>query len=121
MRQKIEFQKSRALIQALMSQQGAQDEHIKKVFDELNEAFFPFDKNQKESELKRMREAMRKAVSAGPLAVFAQDDGKAARTVASRLKKGQRNLEERKAQEAIGLTRSIDPFETARRRPRNAL
>lgn len=118
MRQKIEFQKSRALIQALMSQQGAQDENIKKVFEELKEAFFPFDKNQRSAELKKMKDAMNYWVKHGPVVIEAQDDGKQSRRMASKLMRGQQNLAERQQQQKQGRTVGIDPFESAKRRPR---
>lgn len=118
MRQTIEFQKSRALIQALMSQQGAHDEHIKKVFEDLREAFFPFDKNQREAELKKMRQAMEYWVKHGPVVVEAQDTGQHSRKMSSRLLKGQKNLAERKAQESSGKTVQMDAFDKAKRRPR---
>lgn len=118
MRQKIEFQKSRALIQAMMSQQGAQDENIKKAFEELKEAFFPFDKNQKSAELKKMKDAMDYWVKQGPVVVEAQDDGKQSRRMASKLLRGQKDLADRKAQESQGVSVALDPFQKAKRRPR---
>lgn len=119
MRQKIEFQKSRALIQGLMSQKDAQDESIRKVFDELKEAFFPFDKNQRVAEIKKMREAMDYWVKQGPVVVEAQDDGKQSRRMASKLLRGKKDLEERKTQEKQGRMVDIDPFEKAKRRTRS--
>lgn len=118
MRQSIEFQKSRALVQALMSQHGAQDETIKKAFDDLKEAFFPFDKNQREGELKKMRSAMEYWVKHGPVVVEVQDDGKQSRKMATKLMKGQKNLEERRVQEKQGTTVGLDPFERAKHRTR---
>ncbi len=119
MRQKIEFQKSRALIQGLMSQQGAQDESIRKVFDELKEAFFPFDKNQRSAELKKMRQAMDYWVKHGPVTVEAQSDGKQERRMASKLLRGKKDLEDRKTQEQQGKMVKIDPFQKAKRRMRS--
>jgi hypothetical protein len=119
MRQSIEFQKSRALIQALMSQQGAQDDNIRKVFDELKEAFFPFDKNQRTAELKKMRDAMNYWVKHGPVVIERQDDGGNSRKMASRLRSGQKSLAERAAQEKQGGTVKLDPFQKAKRRTRS--
>src|SRR5258708_5648124 len=90
MRQSIEFQKSRTLVQALMSQQGANDEHIKKAFDDLKEAFFPFDKNQRQAELKKMRDAMNYWINQGPVVVELQSDPKQERRMASKLARGQK-------------------------------
>lgn len=116
MRQTIEFQKSRSLIQALMAQQGAQDEHIKKVFEDLKEAFFPFDKNQKSAELKKMKDAMNFWVGHGPVVVEAQSDPRQERRMASKLARGQHDLSNRVAQQ--GLRTGLDPFESAQRRSR---
>lgn len=120
MRQTIEFQKSRVLVQALMSQKEAQDEHIKKAFDDLREAFFPFDKNQKEADLKKMRGAMDFWVKHGPVVVEAQDDGKQSRKMATKLAKGQQNLADRLTQVKQGQVKELDPFTKAQRRTRGA-
>ena len=120
MRQSIEFQKSRALIQALMAQQGAQDDHIKKVFDDLKEAFFPFDKNQREAELKKMRDVMNYWVNHGPVVVIPQDDGKQQRKMASKLARGAKDLADRLSMEKQGAMKEIDPFQKAKRRTRGA-
>lgn len=118
MRQAIDFQKSRSLIQALMSQQGAQDENIKKVFDELKEAFFPFDKNQRDADIKKMRQAMDYWVKHGPVVVQAQDDGKQQKKIASRIAKGQQSLANRLKSEQSGEVTRLDPYTQAKRRPR---
>jgi hypothetical protein len=118
MRQSIEFQKSRALVQALMSQQGANDEHIKKAFEDMKEAFFPFDKNQRQAELKKMRDAVSYWVNQGPVVVETQGDPRQDRRVASKLARGQRELEDRKMQEKTGRMVGLDPFSKAKRRSR---
>lgn len=120
MRQSIEFQKSRALIQALMSQQGAQDEHIKKAFDDLKESFFPFEKNQRQSELKKMKDAMNYWVNQGPVVVETQMDPHQERKRASKLARGKRELENRMSQEKSGHFVSMDPFSKAKRRNRGS-
>lgn len=117
MRQSIEFQKSRALIQAMASQQGAENEHIRKAYDDLKEAFFPFDKNQREAELKKMRSAVEHWVKHGPVVVtvddaYQQQDRQ--RKMGVKLAKGQAKLAERYTQK----TESLDPFQKARRRTR---
>ncbi len=116
MRQSIEFQKSRALVQALMSQQGANDEHIKKAFDDLKEAFFPFDKNQRSAELKKMRDAVNYWVNQGPVVIEAQMDPRQERRMASKLARGSRELEMRKSQEKSGRFIDLDPFPNRKRR-----
>lgn len=120
MRQSIEFQKSRTLVQSLMSQQGANDEHIKKAFDDLKEAFFPFDKNQKQAELKKMRDAMTYWVNQGPVVIEAQSDGRQDKRVASKLARGQRDLTNRMSQDKSGRLVGIDAFSKAKNRNRGS-
>lgn len=119
MRQSIEFQKSRALIQALMAQKGAQDEQIKAVFTDLKEAFFPFDKNQREADLKKMKDAMKFWVNHGPVVVEQQmDDQKTQRRTASKLARGARDLTARQEHTKAGGSVAIDPFQKAKHRSR---
>lgn len=120
MRQSIEFQKSRTLVQSLMSQQGANDDHIKKAFDDLKEAFFPFDKNQKQAELKKMRDAMTYWVNQGPVVVEVQSDGRQDKRVASKLARGQRDLNNRMSQDQSGRLVGIDAFAKAKNRKRGS-
>lgn len=120
MRQSIEFQKSRSLVQALMSQQGAQDESIKKAFDDLKEAFFPFDKNQRSVELKKMNEALMKELKRGPLVIDVVEDPMAKRKMAPKLARGQKDLANRLSMERSGQMTGIDAIQRAQRRPRGA-
>lgn len=103
-----------------MSQQGANDEHIKKAFDDLKEAFFPFDKNQRHAELKKMKDAMNYWVNHGPVVIEAQPDGRQEKKMASKLARGLRDLESRRAQEKSGRLVELDPFDKAKRRSRGA-
>lgn len=119
MRQSIEFQKSRALIQALMSQQGANDDHIKKAFDDMKEAFFPFDRNQKDAELKKMKDAMNYWVNHGPVVIESQPDGRQEKRMASKLARGQRDLSNRLSKDSSGLVVDMDPFSKAKHRKRS--
>lgn len=104
-----------------MSQQGANDEHIKKVFVDLKEAFFPFDKNQRQAELKKMKDAMSYWVNHGPVVLEPEmPDSRQEKRTASKLARGQRDLEVRKAQEQTGRVVGLDAFEKAKRRSRGA-
>jgi hypothetical protein len=117
-RQAIEFQKQRSLIQALASQKEADDKVIKDVFDQMKEAFFPFDKNARKSELKKMEEVMKAWINRGPLAVTALEDPGRNRKMASKLFQGQRVLAARKTERETGKTVEIDPFQKAKQRRR---
>lgn len=117
MRQDIEFQKSRATMQALLAQKGAENKFILEAFEHLREAFFPFDRNQRGDEIKRMREALTKEIGRGPLSVVPLEDPNR-RKIASRLAKGQQNLAQSQALRRKGQTISIDAFDQARRRSR---
>lgn len=119
-RQAIEFQKHRSLIQALAAQKDADDKIIKDVFDQMKEAFFPFEKNARTSEIKKMEEVMKAWINRGPLAVKALEDPGRSRKMASRLSQGQRVLAARKAEKETGKTAPLDPFQKARHRRRGA-
>jgi len=69
MRQQIEFQKSRSVVQALMSQQGSEGKAIEKAFDDLRESFFPFEKRQKSVEISELKKAMQQELGRGALRV----------------------------------------------------
>src|SRR5690349_7824576 len=123
MRQAIEFQKSRSLIQALMSQQGAQDDTIKKVFDDLKEAFFPFNKNQRDAELKQMKKVLDFWTKHGPVTVIPDQTYNAKdqhRKMATKLARGQQALANRLTMEKQGRAVELDPFQKAKRRSRGA-
>lgn len=119
MRQDIEFHKSRATMQALLSQKGADDKSIMQAFSDLRDAFFPFDKNQKTDEVRRLRESMMKEINRGPVSVTAlEDPGR--KKVASRLAKGQREMARRMSEQKDGTTLSLDAFDKSKKRPRGA-
>lgn len=118
MRQSIEFQKSRAIIQALMSQQGAQDEAIKSAFTDLKDAFFPFDKNQKSAENKQFREILERNIKQGPLAVIPSEDQKQKRRSLSQIMRAEDALISRNKMKEQGKIQNMDPFTKAKRRPR---
>jgi hypothetical protein len=117
MRQKIEFQKARAELQALLSQKGAEPKEILQAFDDLRESFFPFDKNAREADLKEMRETLMREVSRGLLSLVPQVDLNRHK-IASKLARGQKLLDERIAMQQRGRMESIDAFDRARRKPR---
>jgi DNA modification methylase len=118
-RQDIEFQKSRATLQALLSQKGAADKEILKAFEDLKDAFFPYDKNQKSDEIKKMREAMQKELKRGPLEISVIRDPDHKKTEA-KLAKGQEVLRQGEALRREGRLQPMDPFDRARRRKRTA-
>lgn len=117
MRQDIEFQKSRATLQALLSQKGADDKTILKAFEDLRNAFHPFDRVQKKEDEKHQKDALRRWIQHGPVEVQAQIDPNR-RKVASRLRRGDKDLAQRKAMEIGGQVVGIDAFQRSRRRPR---
>ncbi len=118
MRQDIEFHKSRATMQALLAQKDASQKEIMDAFDMLKEAFFPFDRNQKGDEIRRMKEAMQQEIARGPIQVTPLDDP-GRKKVASRLVQGQQELGRQHQMQQTGKTVSIDAYDRARRRPRN--
>lgn len=116
MRQNIEFQKSRATLQALLNQKGAETKHIEDAFEDLKNAFFPHDKNQKKQEIGNLRNVMMREIARGALAVIPTVDPDH-RKVANRLARGQERLYSRQ-QQMIDLSRArvIPPTFGPRRR-----
>lgn len=119
MRQQVEFQKSRSTLQALISQKGAESEHITKAFEDLKDAFFPYDKNARSAELKKMREIMYSFLARGPLELTAMADPNAHK-MQSRLARGQADLLKKETESLRGRLEKMDPMEKARRRARNS-
>jgi hypothetical protein len=97
MRQDIEFQKSRATLQALLNQKGAEAKHIEEAFEELKNAFFPYDRNQRKQEIGNLRQAMMREIARGALSVTPMVDPDH-RKVANRLARGQERLMRRQQQ-----------------------
>lgn len=118
-RQNIEFHKSRSLLQALLSQKDAEDKTILQAFEDLREAFFPFDKNQKKDEAKRVREQLTKEVVRGPLSVVALEDPNR-KKMASRLVRGREELARKSEAQRSGKMIQMDPQNKARNRTRGA-
>lgn len=115
MRQNIEFQKSRSMVQALMSQTGAQTENITKAFDDLKEAFFPHDKTNKKIEIKHMREQLNKAMAKGPLSITPMSDPNEKKTK-PRLERGQAELRRHAAMSETGKLSKLDKASPVRKR-----
>ncbi len=117
MRQDIEFQKSRATLQALLSQKGAEDKAIMEAFERLHGAFFPFQKNQRTDEIQRLKQEMIREINRGPLSITALEDPNR-RKMTARLAKGTQSLNQREMQTRIGQLRELDPITKARTRRR---
>ncbi len=118
MRQQVEFQKERATLQALMAQKGAEGKQIESVFEDLKEAFFPYDKNERKADDKKMREAMYSEISRGPLELTAMSDPNK-RKVDHRLQRGTADLQKKSDLQKTGNLMTLDDaFEKARRRGR---
>lgn len=99
MRQDIEFQKSRATLQALMNQKGAESKHIEEAFQDLRASFFPFEKNQKKQEINNLKQTMLREIARGALQVTPTMNPDQ-RKVNNRLARGQERLLRRQQQVA---------------------
>lgn len=119
MRQQIEFQKSRVTVQALLAQKGVEDKHVKEAFEDLKDAFFPYDKNARRTDLKKMREAMYSELARGPLSITALSDPNQ-KKIQSKLARGQAELTKHKVLTEAGKLTQMDTLERARRRARTA-
>jgi len=117
MRQDIEFQTSRATLQALLNQKGAEAKHIEDAFKDLRDAFFPFEKNHRKQEVKELRQIMLREVARGALSVIPQVDPDH-RKVANRLARGQERLHRRQQQMSTPAGQ-VTPMKGPRR-PRGA-
>lgn len=106
-------------MQALMSQKGAEEKHIQEVFEDLKEAFFPYDKNERRADIDKMKQAMYSELARGPLELTVMEDPNK-RKVNSRLQKGTEELRRKgQLQESGGLRTLDDVFAKARRRTRS--
>ena len=121
MRQQIEFHKSRALMQALMSQQGVEGEPVEKAFEDLRNAFFPFEQGQKEEEISSLKKVMMREISRGALSVVPMADMTKTR-VKQDLARGQANMREKADMLRSGRLKPLDRdlLQAARSRARSA-
>lgn len=119
MRQQIEFQKSRSIVQALMSQQGAEGEAIEKAFDDLRQSFFPFEQKQRSVEIAELKKAMDTELARGALKVTPMIDLTRVK-MRQKLSQGQEVMTQRAELLRVGKLRTldVDPLEVARRRQR---
>lgn len=119
MRQNIDFQKNRALLTALLNQQGAEPKNIEAAFKDLRTAFFPFEKTERESEISTLKKAMERELARGALSVKPMMD-LTKDSMKKKLAKGQQALQERANKLRKGSLKNLDkdPFLTARTRKR---
>lgn len=117
MKQQIEFQKARVATQALMSQKGAEEKNIQKAFDDLKEAFFPYDKNEKASETKKMKQVMLREMSRGPLSVTVTEDPNR-KKMQSKLARGDQEMSRKLRMQESGQLTKIDSLTRAQTRNR---
>lgn len=72
MRQDQEFQKSRVLVQSLMLMMGKEENEVaKRAYDDLRNAFFPYDRNEGVQETHELKKLIQKEHARGPLRVRA--------------------------------------------------
>ena len=122
MRQQIEFHKSRVVVQALLNQQGAEAKHIEEAYDDLREAFFPFEKAKKAEEITDLKKVMHQELARGALSVKPMMD-LTKDSVKQKLTQGQVAIEERASLLKSGRLRRLDredPFQKAKNRERGA-
>lgn len=116
MRQDREFHTSRAQIQATVSSHKDGDkEAVQKAYDDLRDSFFPYNKNERDADVRRMRETMLKEIARGPLRVTLKEDPAAARKIASKLSKGQQVIAQRAALLKQGTLQEMDSASRIRR------
>lgn len=122
MRQTIEFQRTRVVVQAQMSQQGVEGKLIEKAFEDLRQAFFPFEKTEREETIAMLRKALTREVARGGMRVTPMMDMTRPQ-MRQKLTKGAQALSQRADLLREGRLKPIDQsttFVAAKRRPRTA-
>lgn len=122
MRQNIEFQKTRVIVQAQMSQQGVEGKLIEKAFEDLRGAFFPFEKTEREETIDQLRKALTKEIARGGLSIKPMMDLTRSQ-MRQKLNRGAHILNQRADLLREGRLKPIDqgtPFANSKRRPRTA-
>lgn len=120
MRQQVEFHKSRVVVQALLAQQGVESKHIEAAYEDLKEAYFPFEKAKRDEEIVDLKKIMHRELAKGPLSVKPMMD-LTKTNMKQKLSQGQAALSERATLLRSGRLQSLDkgdPFQKARRRDR---
>lgn len=119
MRQDIEFQKTRATLQGLLGQKGSESKHIMEAFEDLKNAYFPFERNQKTAEETKLKEVMMREIARGPLSVTPMVDNLDEHKVRAKLARGAERLHKRAQQLRQDMdSKGPDPFEAAKTRRR---
>lgn len=122
MRQSIEFQKTRVMVQAQLSQQGVEAKLIEKAFEDLRQAFFPFEKTHREESIDQLKKALDKEVTRGGLQITPVAD-LTRRQMKQKLAQGSHVMDQRAELLKRGNLRPMDhqsPLTAAKRRPRTA-
>lgn len=122
MRQNIEFQKTRVVVQAQLSQQGVEGKLIEQAFEDLRQSFFPFEKTQREETNDLLRKALHKEVARGGLMIKPQVDLTRAQ-MRQKLTKGAMVVNQKADLLRQGRLKPLDqtsPFQAAKRRTRNS-
>lgn len=119
MREEREFQKWRGILTGLLNQKGSSEKQIQEAFEDLKNAFFPFNKNKKATEIQQQKEVLKSWIANGPLELTPMVDLNS-RKNQRKLERGQAILRRRAALLQHGQLERLDPYETAKRRPRGA-
>lgn len=119
MREEREFQKQRAVLQALLNQKGASEKNIMEAFNDLKQSFFPYDKKKKENENKQQKEALMREIARGPVVLTPMASPETAKNRA-KLERGQAILRRREVMRQHGHLETLDPYDQARKHRRGA-
>ena len=122
MRADRSFHEVKAQIQATVSSHKEGDkEAIKKAFEDMREAFFPYAGNQRKEEERQMQERMMRWISTGPLLVRPErQDPREAQKLRSKLARGQAAAGQREELRQQGRLQRMDPAHRIRQRVRGA-
>jgi len=120
MKQDIEFQKVRTLVQGLYSlQPTSEDKSVQDAFEDFRKAFQPFTEKRKDEEKQDLRAALLREVSKGPIRVTVQEDF-TRRKMSVGLAKGEKAMAHHRVLQDMGRLERIDILGKAKKRPRVA-
>ena len=106
MRQEIEFQRTRSIVQAVILAGAENSEDISKAFQVFTDASFPYQPAKEKEEKLSMKQVLDKEVSKGPLSLTIMEQP--TKSDRAKLKRGLAALEERVALQKSGRSRSLD-------------
>lgn len=99
----------------IATQQGGDTKALKEAWEETRSAFFPYRQHSEKSEVNKLKEVMAREQQRGPMTVTPLADPDRHK-IASKLERGERQLQAKAAMKRTGQAVDLDPFEKRKRR-----